>query len=736
MRVSTVMERNRYGWTRATDIQRANVLEYTFCVPETETACWTRVECNGESLLTALLFSSSYDAPTSTACVAQLTKRCNPSQTDGSLRYASLHVRAVGERTEATISVTQVHPHGQESADDGGGSRQVPVNCQGLSLPSDKFFASRLVLDNFEAELQQLLVLAERYKPDCKRQCVRMNHSAIDDDVANTKLSVVTAGHMPWEDMTSSAYARTIRAKQLPGATQFVVCTSNRIWHENGGDPDYTVCCLKQSCVDQINKTLPLLRVSAVRERAMRLIRSCITGPALASLSDLVFCCEDADSVLSPTVLLRKPTRGKVAQRGALRFESSVVLLDTQIETEILDNPSLFGDTLLLRFQTNDSVSLQPTRAAMQTVDVPRPLRRVCTRDAAIANTVVPIVVANPSFGRCSTRLKAHALCDFVCAIDLTDSHLLTQQTCGNTYETQATLRPEHEREIRARLLDLQERYKTFSAFSRLVGGTAQPKCLALVETDTGNVVSSVGAVQKQLGQIDTHLIPDSPVGKQIYESLQQAASTFVEACAPFRRGADAPTDTQLAPLRHSKQLGRVQRICMLASGTCNSPTNNRALLLVHTYSPPDVSLLFIDRHLGTDPEYFSSDLRMDTAALHKASSVRAALGLPSTSPFCVQAITRLSSGNTNVFTNKNGTPIHGKQHALFSVRWKVDLLADHWNESTFSAFSANRVRTDNAPATAIGRVVTVTTKASPAHSAFNPNWAIRLIHTRQADCL
>lgn len=724
------MQRGRYGWTEHTELQRARVLDYTFNVPSTEDASWVWVECNGQTLLTPLLLSSSYDAPSGTACSAQLTKRSNPSQTDGNLTYGNLQLRAlegVGDM-EATISATQLHPDG---GTDGGDSRHVPVNCQGLVLPSAKCFRSRREVDTFDKDLERLLAAAAAGPaPDLAATCIRMNHSLIPDDVANTKFSIVTAGHRSWEDASSAAYVRTVRARQVSDAPKFVVCTSNRVWRENGGDPDFTVCCLKQSCVDQINKVLPLLRVSSLRERAMGLMRTSIAGPMLSPLSELIFCCEDANSVLSPTVLLRKPTRGKVVQGGALSFESGIVMLDTQIETEILDNPSLFGDMLLLRIQSNESISLQAVGGAAQATAVPRPLRRA----GAGAPTNIPFVTAVASFGRCSTRLKAHALRDFVCAIDLTDSHLLTQQTSGNTYQTQTTLRPENELAIRTKLFDLRERYTTFRAFARLVGDTRLPECLALVETDTGHIISSAAAVQKQLDDVDPLSVPTSRVGKQIYENLRQATAAFAAACAPFRHAAaEHQVGTHLAPLRHSKQLGRVQRVCLLASGTCNSPTNNRALLLVHTYSPPDVCLLFIDRHLGTDPEYFSSDMRMDTPALKRASSVRNALGIAPTLPFYVQSITRMSSGNTNVFTNKNGTLVHGKQHPLFAVRWKTDISVDQWHESTFSAFTGNRVRVDDAPETAIGRIITVTPGDTPAHSTFNQNWSIRLVHTRPA---
>ena len=174
--------------------------------------------------------------------------------------------------------------------------------------------------------------------------------------------------------------------------------------------------------------------------------------------------------------------------------------------------------------------------------------------------------------------------------------------------------------------------------------------------------------------------------------------------------------------------VGCVQCICIIASGNCNSPTNNRAVLLVQTQSPPDVVVLFVDRHLGTDPEYFSSDLRMDCRSLAKASSVRATIGIEADTPFQVHSITRMSSDTSNLFTNKNGDLMHGKRHPMFTVQWKNDPLSNEWNSTIFSIFTSNRVRTDCTANIPIGRIITSKSPDNEMYATFNPNWGIKVI--------
>ena len=144
--------------------------------------------------------------------------------------------------------------------------------------------------------------------------------------------------------------------------------------------------------------------------------------------------------------------------------------------------------------------------------------------------------------------------------------------------------------------------------------------------------------------------------------------------------------------------------------------------------SPPDVVVLFIDRPLGTDPEYFSSDLRMDSQSLAKASSVRTALGIDTDAQFHVHSVTRMSSDTTNLLTNKDSNLIHGKRHPMFTVQWKTDALSNEWNRTIFSVFTSNRVRTDCTSETPIGRVITSESPDNEMHATFNPNWGIRVV--------
>jgi hypothetical protein len=137
---------------------------------------------------------------------------------------------------------------------------------------------------------------------------------------------------------------------------------------------------------------------------------------------------------------------------------------------------------------------------------------------------------------------------------------------------------------------------------------------------------------------------------------------------------------------------------------------------------------LFIDRHLGTDPEYFSSDLRMDTRSLAKASSVRTALDIPTGVPFHVHSIVRMSSDTTDLFSNKNGNLVHGKRYPMFTVQWKTDTLSNEWNRTILSVFTSNRVSTDGKTESPLGRVITSKSIDGELHTTFNSNWGLRVV--------
>ena len=182
----------------------------------------------------------------------------------------------------------------------------------------------------------------------------------------------------------------------------------------------------------------------------------------------------------------------------------------------------------------------------------------------------------------------------------------------------------------------------------------------------------------------------------------------------------------QLAPMRHSDDLGNIQRLRLIASGSYNSPTSNRIVALVQLTSPPDVVALFIDKHLGTDPEYFSSDVRMNVSALRSASSVRHVLGIPHSSTFCVRSIHRLSSQSTKTFTNAYGDTEHGKMHVLFSIKWKANALDGCWNGTTLSIFTANAARNNHATS----RVGTASDEFGKLYTTFNTNWCMKVVRT------
>ena len=729
-----------YEWADEGDDPERKALSYEFDVDGTEGACWVRISRNGETLLTPMLFSSSYELPRRGSCSAQLLKRVTHAQTDGNVRYAFLDLEPKSEGTgmHASISVVQVYPDGQRATTN---VHAVPVNCADLVLPTKRALTREAIKCTFSERFTELAVeFAElTRRAEVGAVGMRMNNSRLKHDTPLARVSVVTAGAKMWQDVSSSAYLQTVGATDLGNVQNFAVCTSNRRWLENGGDPDILVCSLNQTCVGQVNDILPMLQActgmagtDGLERKLRRLLQVSIGGHVFGG--EVAICHKGPQCVLSPTMLLQKPSSGRINKQGQLKCETRMLLLDTETTTTLLDNPSLLGDTLLTGFSSADSLHLHNTRGGVEMNASPGPICKALHKlFTKFESNELPINSSGKVPGRLETRFQVHALRDFVCAIDRSSSRLLVYQTCGDTYETQAPMSETAELQIRTAVFALAQSYDTFIAFAKLIGKSELPEHLDFVDSDIGNILASVGTLQAQMHQIDFNILPASKVGKQIKSCLQQATDTFMTACAPHVPKA-APSmgllTAHLAPLRHSDQLGQVQRICLLASGTCNSPTNNRAVVLVQTQSPSDLVVLFVDRHLGTDPEYFSSDLRMQAQQLAEASSVKNALRLPLDSEFYIQSVSRVSSSVTNLFTNKNGHRIHGKRYALFTVKWKTDALELHCNSSTLAVFTSNRVRTDTVASSSIGRVITEKSPDGVSHSTYNKNWRVRLIKT------
>ena len=123
-----------------------------------------------------------------------------------------------------------------------------------------------------------------------------------------------------------------------------------------------------------------------------------------------------------------------------------------------------------------------------------------------------------------------------------------------------------------------------------------------------------------------------SYIAKRIIRNAYDAAAQMHSYAEHLHASGDQHKSlSALVPYHHPRQLGKVHDAIVLAAGRCNQSTNNRATVAVHHRSEDthvdDVTVLLIDRSLGTDPDMNSNDLRMNTEAMQSASSVRHALG-------------------------------------------------------------------------------------------------------------
>jgi hypothetical protein len=734
---------SRYGGHRL----RANLLTYECEAQETESISWIAMKFKGVCMMTPLLFSSSYGTAPDSLCMAQIYNQKAPTQTNGDIEYACMHTYRDDETggRHASISAQMIAPDGsnQTLPVQATDSQPVPINCTRVNLPTEYCIHSTGISTNIDiASRLRKILAAISSKGNCNdvKYNMRMNHSLVAPTIQNCTLSVITAGSKLWQDKSSSAYLATVASTAVTNkdnSPNFAVCTSNRIWTQNGGDPNVLVACLDQYCVDLMNRMLPMLQMcmvtdgcKALEEELLELMQLSVGGSILGEKGSLSLCHRGNGSVISPVVFLHKPSKAHLSTRGQLRCTCTMLLVDTETETAIMQNPAMLGEGLLTVFSGNDTIHLH---AANKSVDISYTLLPACQPLQKTVNKSgsKELVIAGIGdwHGRLSTRYKVHSMCDFVCAIDQANSKLMTYQTMGNTYQLQRPIDNNATLLIHNSLAKLSRDYCTFQAFVSLVGKSKLAVDIPVSALSTSEILANTIVIDKTISAILPDMLPNSVIGKQIYNSLRSSNDELKDVCAPYViKIEEGNQSAHLAPIRHADILGPVQRICLIASGACNSPTNNRAVLLVQKQSPSDVVVLFIDRHLGTDPEYFSSDLRMDTRSLAKASSVRTALDIPTGVPFHVHSIVRMSSDTTDLFSNKNGNLVHGKRYPMFTVQWKTDTLSNEWNRTILSVFTSNRVSTDGKTESPLGRVITSKSIDGELHTTFNSNWGLRVV--------
>ena len=645
----------------------------TYSIRGAKAECTAWVLIQDTPFLAALIFSQNHGAllAPSQPVYAQLppNTRC-----DGAVHYATMR----NIDGDIFIGAIKLHPHG--SPDGEPDSSTVAVQTSNLHLPPACLFRP--------PEAPSAVSETRRITGG-----MRMNQSLLSSPDLRTVVSIVTAGDRAWDDKCTPKYTESLATTVVSASCSppnFTICTSNRL---AVGDCDILKGLLNQTCVDKLNAMLPLLSDDP-EESILARMRLAIGGDLFGRHGKLVVCRDRPDAVLAPVVLIQRPRQASIDRNGQLACETTMLLLDTSSELALSDNPTAFGDMLLLCARSDNVFCLHDLRSNCDPRTVTMVRENTEPHDL---RTCRPAAAPGQRAGRISTALRVHALRDWLCGIDLCTSSLVTFQTIGDTLET---------KERKEAITAFRTCLAAFNALKRLLNGTT------LSERAVMNAMPAQAASA-------------SAFSDRVHTKLREA-----RACV-LATGCSLYAPAHLSPLRHSQRLGPIHNLCILASGDCNSPTDNRAVLLVQTQSPPDVVVLFVDRHLGTDPEYFSSDPRMRTTDLHTASSVRACLcanGLIAPNePLCVRSVTRLSSRLTQTFRNKNGHRVHGKMHTLFVVHWKKHPLNDEWQQTVFSVFTSNRTRTDMQPDPPIGRIVTSTDANGNDHAAFNPEWRIRI---------
>lgn len=212
-------------------------------------------------------------------------------------------------------------------------------------------------------------------------------------------------------------------------------------------------------------------------------------------------------------------------------------------------------------------------------------------------------------------------------------------------------------------------------------------------------------------------------------------------------RQGDCNHYSKIKRMLHTQQLGRVLQVTPLAAGPGTVTTNNRAVVMVK-HTPPhtgqvDFHCLFLDRQLGTDPDFFSNDVRLNAEDLRRASSVRNALGIADTdtNPVfdrCWRVAVVGSAAQSKQMGDVNPTT---KQRCYFAVRWKPSPF-DIFRDTLFVIYNQNRQRSDYPNIeNSHSRIVTVHPASNHTegndnasvtepdyYSTFNPAWQLRVV--------
>lgn len=176
-----------------------------------------------------------------------------------------------------------------------------------------------------------------------------------------------------------------------------------------------------------------------------------------------------------------------------------------------------------------------------------------------------------------------------------------------------------------------------------------------------------------------------------------------------------------------NRVLGTVHGVTCIAAGRHGRCSNNRAVVAVlHSAAQEatqeavqDVSVLFLDRGSGVDPDFISADPRLDSPALRSASSVRAVIGADT--GWQVDGVTEVDLGRRG---SDNNT-------VMVAVKWRPSASSQQSYMSTLSVPTANRYHNSGRVNKGVsGRTVVAVGDDGKSFTRFNPNWEMKRLAT------
>jgi hypothetical protein len=182
-------------------------------------------------------------------------------------------------------------------------------------------------------------------------------------------------------------------------------------------------------------------------------------------------------------------------------------------------------------------------------------------------------------------------------------------------------------------------------------------------------------------------------------------------------------------PESHARILGSIFDICAVSEDVYGE--KDRQMLLVRHGSKiglQDISVMFPSTKLGTDPEFFSLDPRMNAELIRQNSSVRFALGIKPNQRVQWGAITALTPRCADKYMSPpNGTKVDSRIASLCVVNW-TDKKGQH--SALLQIMSAQRINAvDGLQQNGLSRVISKRS-GNDTYTTVDKNWKIRVMKT------